>query len=307
MWVHRTKVQIARARRRRLAGFLFGLSVVWVDVLAHWAIFGPSVGNTVWQVFDRAFEANGFRLLIATAIVSLLFFTGFDPFVVLGSPGLGKTREMLCMRCGNVDPYSKALRCSKCGGRCEDAAMWTWIEDPPAVLQAGEMTGAPDAGSSVKARDLHLPMGENAVPLDATDITPPETWVAKFGYPTAALYGMLFFAFWPSGPLWVVLVFGALLLVATIYLLPLKTVELRGDIFRIGNYFSVIEVPISTLIAVEVYAWEPPKVVCLQFSPVTEWGSKIRIMQSLDGFDDSIRILSRIIERNAARKESPAT
>lgn len=44
-------------------------------------------------------------------------------------PGTANTKDMLCVECWEVQSYRAELVCSKCGGRCEDAKYWTWIDD----------------------------------------------------------------------------------------------------------------------------------------------------------------------------------
>jgi hypothetical protein len=38
-------------------------------------------------------------------------------------------RDMLCLKCWTVQELQTELICCKCGGRCEDAQYWTWVDD----------------------------------------------------------------------------------------------------------------------------------------------------------------------------------
>jgi hypothetical protein len=153
MWVRRTKEQFRRAAIRKVKAYVLGIAISFL-------------GGTCIRYY-RASGNNPFRhppivIWIASAIMAAAITICAFSIEALSewlhidilpfSPGVN-SRDMLCTRCWLVQDYSPKLICGKCGGVCEDAKFWTWIDDEKTEVTPKDKPNSKPKEKSVKTRD----------------------------------------------------------------------------------------------------------------------------------------------------------
>jgi hypothetical protein len=127
MWKRRTKEQIHGAAVRNIK-IAIRLSAVFF-LLVMWFYYYRFNNNNISHrpTFAILFTSACLALIIVLFSTSVVV---FDEWLHLHLfPGPENARGMLCLKCWYVQDYSRNLVCSKCGGPCEDAECWTWIDD----------------------------------------------------------------------------------------------------------------------------------------------------------------------------------
>ena len=146
MWVRRTKEQIHRAAVRHVKIVIQWTAGIFVFFTCYY-FYRMSHHNPNHHPYFRMLFVSA--AIAAIVVLFLTFGTVLDEWlhlkVVPALPGTASTRDMLCMKCWYVQDYSENLVCTKCGGACEDAKWWTWIDDDESAERAST---PPDIGDA---------------------------------------------------------------------------------------------------------------------------------------------------------------
>jgi hypothetical protein len=130
------------------------------------------------------------------------------------------------------------------------------------------------------------------------------TWYYKFVLPICAFGVMCASTFARQVPLAGALACAGGFFFLTWASLRLKNVALHGNLLRVDNYVSVIEVPLSNLVQVTGHPWIKPRSISIRFSPPTKWGETIILIAPIENYAWALNELNTIKERNSGPNQS---
>jgi hypothetical protein len=129
MWVRRTKEQFHKAAVRNVKIAVQGSAISFLIFTVIYYYRLSSRNPNHHPPFAILLSSVCLALIIVLFSTSVTILDEWLHLNLIPSLGIPNSRDMLCMKCWYVQDYSVKLVCSKCGGNCEDARGWTWIDD----------------------------------------------------------------------------------------------------------------------------------------------------------------------------------